>query len=108
MKKGSTKRKDKCSIQKNPKLNKSEMSAFISVLLVIKESNAVIFHMLGCSRRGRIRPKCNKIFKGSSFYCGNIDKTDHPAFSTLLVCATDRLSLLKSQLAVNIWESLLF
>lgn len=57
---------------------------------------------------GRIRSKYEKIFKGSSYDCGKINRTDHPAFSTLLVCATDRLSLLKSQLAVNIWELLMF
>lgn len=86
------------------------MSAFILVLFVIKESSAVIFHMPVFSRilGGRIRPKCKKRFKGSSFDCGNIDKTDHPALSALLACATNRPSLLNSQLAVNIWESLLF
>lgn len=86
------------------------MSAFTSVLLVIKESHAVISHVLGFSRipEGRIRSKCKKIFKGSSFDCGNIGKTDHSAFSTLLACAIDSLSLLNSWLAVNIWESLLF
>lgn len=55
MKKASTKRKYKYIINNNNKKGniKSEMSNFVSALSVIKESDAVISHMLGFSQNTR-------------------------------------------------------